>query len=197
LILTVDFALSELSVVERVRRELEGARDYEGAVQVAFDDLIIRLVRFVSVRIDAARSRFPYLNEVGPDNEPKEIDLQKDLFNYLASTGYPAWERSDIASGRTDIVIPHGTFNFVIETKQSDLKWQEGSASEFVAQASAYHQTDVRLGVLAVLDLSSRRPGEPHLDACFFVAKDNYSRDDTRTVLVARVPGNKRTPSDQ
>lgn len=154
-------------------------------------------MRFVSTRLDAARSRYPYLNEVGPGNEPKEIDLQKDLYDYLGSAGYPAWERENVASGRTDIVVPLGPFNFVIETKQDDSEWQDGASAAFVSQATAYQQTDVRLGVLAVLDLSSRRPGYPRLDACFFVEKDRYSSTDERTVLVVRVPGNKRTPSEQ
>lgn len=149
------------------------------------------------MRLEAARSRFPYLNEIGAGSEPKEIDLQKDLYNYLGSAGYPAWERDNVASGRTDIIFPTGPFNFVIETKMDHRDWDNGTAAAFVAQATAYQQTDMRLGVLAVLDLSKRRPGDPHLDGCFFVKSDLYSANDVRTVLVVRVPGNKRTPSDQ
>lgn len=197
LTLTIEINPAEADVFHRVQHQLHGAPDYEGAVKATFDDLLIRLVRFVSIRLDAARSRYPYLNEVGACNKPQEIDLQKDLYDYLASAGYPAWERCGVASGRTDIIVPRGPFDFVIETKQSDSKWQDGSSAAFVAQTTAYQQTNVRLGVLAVLDLSLRRPGDPHLDACFFVVKDRYSPTDERTALVVRVPGNKRTPSDQ
>jgi hypothetical protein len=197
LTLTLDLKRAEADVIDRVRRELQGARDYYGDVKAAFDDLLIRLVRFISMRIDAARSRFQYLNEIVAGHEPKELDLQKDLYAYLGSTGYPAWERDNVASGRTDIIVPSGPFNFVIETKQDDTEWREGTAAAFVAQATAYQQTDVRLGIVAVLDLSFRRPGDPHLDRCFFVSEDRYSATDKRTVLVVRVPGNKRTPSDQ
>ncbi|MDP9024807.1 MAG: hypothetical protein M3N13_05510 [Candidatus Eremiobacteraeota bacterium] len=180
-----------------MRRELHGAPDYEGSVKAAFDDLLIRIVRFVSMRLEAARSRYPYLNKISASNGPKEIDLQNDLFDYLGSTGYTAWERDNVASGRTDIVVPMGPFSFVIETKQDDAQWHEGSSAVFVAQATAYQQTDVRLGILAVLDLSVRRPGDPHLDGCFSVKTDRYSMSDERTVVLVRVPGNKRTPSDQ
>jgi hypothetical protein len=197
LTLTVDLKLGEAPVLDRMRRELQSTREYRGTVKLAFDDLLIRLVRFVSMRLDASRFRYKYLNEVVVGSEPQEIDLQKDLYDFLGSTGYPAWERDNIASGRTDIVVPLGSFNFVIETKKNSSVWKEGSSAAFVAQATAYQQTDVRLGVLAVLDLSVRRPGDPHLDECFFVSHDQYSRADERTVLVVRVPGNKRTRSNQ
>jgi hypothetical protein len=197
LILTVEIKPSEAKIFDRLRNELHGAPDYDGAAKTAFDDLMFRLLRFVSMRIDAARSRYRYLRQVVAGSEPKEIDLQKDLYDYLGSAGYPAWERANVASGRTDIVFPSGPYEFVIETKQDDREWEEGTAATFVAQATAYQQTDMRLGVLAVLDLSVRRPGDPHLDGCFFVRSDRYSARDERTVLVVRVPGNKRTPSDQ
>jgi hypothetical protein len=195
--LTIDLKRSEARLFDRIRAELHGSRDYEGAVKVAFDDLSFKLLRFVSIRLDAIGSRYPYLNEIAPGNEPKEVDLQRDLFQYLAGFGYPIWEFSNVASGRADIVIPYGSFNFSIETKQDAAEWLEGSVAAFVAQATAYQQTDVRLGVLAVLDLSARRPGDPALEGCFFVATDRYSATDERTVLVVRVPGNKRTPSRQ
>jgi hypothetical protein len=118
LTLTVDLKLGEAPVLDRMRRELQSTREYRGTVKLAFDDLLIRLVRFVSMRLDASRFRYKYLNEVVVGSEPQEIDLQKDLYDFLGSTGYPAWERDNIASGRTDIVVPLGSFNFVIETKK-------------------------------------------------------------------------------
>lgn len=157
---------SETQLFGQLRAALRGSQDYEGAAKLAFDDLIFRLLRFVSIRLDATGSRYPYLSEIVPGNEPKEVDLQRDLFHYLSGFGYPIWEAPNVASGRADILVPYSTFNFSIETKQDAAEWDNGSAAAFVAQATAYQQTDVRLGVLAVLDLSIRRPGDPPLAGC-------------------------------
>jgi hypothetical protein len=55
----------------------------------------------------------------------------------------------------------------------------------------------VRLGVLAVLDLSDRPAGVPHFDACFTVRERSVFATDNRCAVVMRVPANRRTPSDQ
>lgn len=188
---------AESKIFGVVTRTLRGVPDYEGEAKAAFDDLVVRLLRFVSTRADAARSRFPYLSEIVDGHEPKEATLQRDLYDFLASAGFPVWERDNVASGRADIVFQSGLFNFVIETKCSTLTWENGSAPGFAEQATAHQQTDIRLGVLAVLDLSARPAGDPHLSECFFVHQLTYSGQDRLTVLVVRLPGNKRTPSDQ
>ena len=86
-------------------------------------------------------------------------------------------------------------FRLIIELKRT-FEWSEGELKPFLTQSVAYQQTDVRLGVLGVLDLSDRQPGIPHIDACFQVKNCEVDGEADRTALIMRVPGNARTPSD-
>jgi len=54
----------------------------------------------------------------------------------------------------------------------------------------------VRLGILAILDPSDRTAGHPHFDQCFKVRDLADDSGESRTAVIVRVPGNRRTPSD-
>jgi hypothetical protein len=58
-----------------------------------------------------------------------------------------------------DIYIPQRGFRFVIEVKRLQDEWSDEALQPFLRQTTAYQQTDVRLGFLAVLDLSDRPAG--------------------------------------
>jgi hypothetical protein len=95
-----------------------------------------------------------------------------------------------------DIYIPQRGFRFVIEVKRLQDEWSDEALQPFLRQTTAYQQTDVRLGFLAVLDLSDRPAGIPHMDECVFLRTRIASPSDRRHAVVMRVPGNRRTPSD-
>jgi hypothetical protein len=158
---------------------------------------MIFLVRFLKIRVDGDGTRFPYLRRIEAAKAPRENDLQHDLWEFLSSSEYPEAERRQISAGRADIYIPQGRFRFVIEVKRSLGAWTEDGLEGLLRQTTAYQQTDVRLGVLAVLDLSDRPAGVPHLIDCFMVRERSVSATDGRCAVVVRVPANRRTPSDQ
>lgn len=176
---------------------LEGKPDYAGEVARRFDRLIFFLLRFLKLRIDGRGASYPYLSRIENDEAPHEGELQNDLWTFLTGTDYPEAERSDISAGRVDIYVPQrGGFRFVIEVKRLQEKWSENAIAPLLRQATGYQQTDVRLGVLAVLDLSDRPAGVPHMDECAFLRPRIVSPTDVRHAVVLRVPGNRRVPSD-
>jgi hypothetical protein len=128
-----------------------------------------------------------------------EHELQDDLASFLVAQGEAEVERSGVASGRADIYLAQPVrpaFRFVIEVKRLLIPWSGEAVAGFLRQTTAYAQNDLRLGVLAVLDLSDRPAGFPHLDDCMFVAERPLAGPDRRHALVVRLPGNVRTPSD-
>ncbi|WP_419697296.1 hypothetical protein ACN2CC_35420 (plasmid) [Mesorhizobium muleiense] len=147
--------------------------------------------------MDGDGTRFPYLRRIEESKAPGEDALQYDLWQFLSTSEYPEAERKQVSAGRADIYIPQGRFRFVIEVKRSLSAWTEDGLGGLLRQTTAYQQTDVRLGVLTILDLSDRPAGTPHFDACFMVRERNVSITDKRCAVVMRVPGNRRTPSDQ
>lgn len=165
-------------------------------MQAKFDRLALSLVRFVRLRIDGDGTRFPYLRKIVGDSPPGEAELQNDLWEFLTTSDYPEAERKQVSAGRVDILIPQGAFRFVIEVKRLLGQWSGPTLQPLLRQTTAYQQTDVRLGVLAILDLSDRPSGIPHFDQCFEVHDRSGTGDDVRTALTIRVPGNRRTPSD-
>lgn len=181
---------------DKIVGQLDGSFDYDGEVKAQFDRLVILLIKFLSDRIDGESKRFAYLKRFSSKaTAPKESALQEDLHNYLLSVLSADVEKTDISSGRVDIYIPRIDFRLVIELKRG-FKWTDDELTPFLTQTVAYNQTDIRLGVLGVLDLSDRLPGVPHIDNCFEVVKRKVDGEVDRTALIMRVPGNVRTPSD-
>lgn len=200
-VVQVPMSITEQEMVERVRSELAEGPDYKGKVKQWFDLLVVRLCKFLTSRADMGviKGKFAYLAEVASDRTelPHETELQLDLYNYLLSSmASPLLEVPYIAAGRTDIYLPMDRFRFVIEVKRSTaVSWSRYNIRPHSVQASAYSVGDVRLGVLATLDLSERPPGTPHVSECFGVIRRRMSGTDVRSVVFMRIGGNRRTPS--
>ena len=193
---SIELTIAQDRLFESICRELVGSADYEGEVRARFDHLVFLLVKFVSDRMDAEGARFSYLRTVPTGSDlPMEAELQEDLNSFLTSADFPAQERRNVAAGRTDIVLDYRRFRFVIEVKRETDNWSNSSMRAYINQSSAYQQTDVRLGVLAVLDLTDRPSGVPHLDQAISVVRRAVENEPERTVVLLRIPGNRRKPS--
>jgi hypothetical protein len=177
-----------------------GNVDYAGVAKARFQRLLVQMIRFCRTRTDALSVVYPYLRRLdGEEDRPHEKELQGDIEAFLIGQGNVDIERSDISSGRVDIYLPQPirpTFRFIIEVKRICGKWDDGELGKFLNQTTAYQQADLRIGILAVLDLSDRPAGVPHFDQCLYLAEREISNADRRHAVVMRVPGNKRTPSD-
>lgn len=193
----IELSLKEQELFEKVKAEVASDQDYRADVQMRFDRALLLIIKFVRLRIDEMRARQPYLASFSDRADaPKEVALQLDLLAYLSASGSIEIERSSVSSGRADLYIPETGFRFVIEVKRLLDNW-DGELESFIAQTAAYQQTDVRLGFLAVLDLTEREPGTPHFSNCIFTRLRTFPDSDVRRVVVVRVPGNKSTPSQQ
>jgi hypothetical protein len=193
-------SVTEQDMVSHVLKKLEGAKDYKGKVAEWFNLLVVRLCKFLCHRNDmgVVKGYFAYLKRVDDRTKlPHESELQLDLLNYLRATYQaPLIEVSHVAGGRADIYISFEHFRFVIEVKRSTApKWSLFSVRPHSRQALSYTTSDVRLSVLATLDLSVRDPGDPHISSCFGVIRRLPTSTDVRTAVVMRVPGNRLTPS--
>jgi hypothetical protein len=177
-----------------------GNADYTGAAKARFDRLLVLLIRFCRTRIDSLGAAFPYLRRLQHgDERPLEEALHSDLRDFLAAQGSTEVERSNVASGRADIYLPQPgrpAFRFVIEVKRILDSWTDSNIAPFLRQTTAYQQADLKIGVLAVLDLSDRQAGVPHFNQCLYVAERDVDAADRRHAVIVRIPGNKRTPSD-
>ena len=172
-------------------------QDYQKPVASRFDRLLLLFIKFVHSRIDDVGSIRHYLRAFAiRANAPPERALQADLFDYLLGHGYVDMEKSSVSAGRADLYLPEDGYRFVIEVKRLLDDW-DSEIPPFVGQTAAYQQTDVRLGALAILDLTNRPAGSPHLNQCFEVRSQTFADGDSRRVVVVRVPGNRLVPSQQ
>jgi hypothetical protein len=191
----------EQRILQRLIDRISTHPDYlDRQVQEHFNLLLVRLVKFLSARMNLSpvNDAFRYL--VAPTQGkplPTEFELQKDMFDFLCSSGYADMERPNVSSGRADIFVPNGDFRFVIEVKRAPTaRWSWLRTRGYIKQAAAYHATDIRLGFLAVLDLSVRDPGTPHFDSCMGVISRKIGLSDQRMVIAMRVPANRRPPNE-
>lgn len=161
-------SITEQQMVSHVVKQLEHAKGYEGKVKRWFDLLVVRLCKFLCLRNDMGvfKGRYVYLKRAEDRTKlPHESELQLDLLDYLRGNyEAPLIEVPHVAGGRTDIYIGFDGFRLVIEVKRSTAKtWSKFSVRPHSRQAASYSASDVRLGVVATLDLSVRAPGDPHI----------------------------------
>ena len=196
----IPLSIIEKEMVDHVLAKLQGAQDYKGIVKGWFDLLVVRLCKFLCLRNDigVVKGRYAYLQRTNDRSVlPQEFELQLDLLDFLrGSLDGVHIEVPHVSSGRTDIYIGFEGFRFVIEVKRSTtVRWSTFSIRPHLRQAAAYSSSDVRLGVLATLDLSVRDPGDPHVTSCLGVVRRHASKNDERAVVFMRVAGNRLSPS--
>lgn len=194
-------------MLDLVRDELSPCEDFQGAVADQFMDLVSRTLKFLKSRQDAGPSSFggraAYLFAWGknPDDAPLEAELAADYHQFLESAGSSvglASEVRDRGGGRVDVLVHYGTHSFTAELKREFQNATPDALRYYLGQAGSYQGTGVRLGILLVLDLTQKLSYVPHLrsNAWVDVAPALTPGDLPRYVVVARVPGNRRVPSD-
>jgi hypothetical protein len=196
-LIPADISLIEERIFDAMRAAVASDRDYHEPIASRFDRLLFLLIKFVRSRTDDVGALRPYLARFSKRaSAPPERELQLDLFDYLLGHGYVEMEKSSVSAGRADLYLPELNFRFVIEVKRLLDDWEQ-ELVPFIGQTAAYQQTDIRLGVLAVLDLTLRSAGTPHFEQCFDARVRTFDDGDKRRVIVVRVPGNRTVPSQQ
>tara|TARA_R110002072_G_scaffold28296_3_gene91060 strand:- start:1878 stop:3797 length:1920 start_codon:yes stop_codon:yes gene_type:complete len=198
-------ARSNSPLVNEILKELfsglESCSDFSGRVRQTFEDLIVLSLRFLRDRQDLGRAtggpRCRYLFAWGDDEAPPlEADLQSDYRDFLMGSPYGEFskvEARDHAGGRVDVAISFETHRFVAELKRELVSSSREGLRRYLGQASLYQGTDVRLGLLIVLDLTDKSTGVPHFRDNVWL--EEIGGPSPRFVVVLRVQGNRIRPS--
>ncbi len=190
-------------IFRNVTAQLVDCPDYVSEVKETFNDLLLRTIHFLANRMDlgkgsAAPNQMYLFEWESGEAAPHEKLLQHDYWNYLVSCygNKIRVEVSDIASGRVDLELCYAKQRFIAEMKRELSNAEPSNIKKFLGQIAIYEATDVRLGLLLVLDLTDKSKGIPHIEQNVWLEKHAVgSFADTRYVVVFRVPGNRIPPS--
>jgi hypothetical protein len=183
-----------------VRTKLAGSFYYVDKVKTMFDRLVLQVILFCMDRQDAASKELGSRGTYLFDKNAVEADLQKDLREFLVGNltgGGTQTEVEGIAKGRSDIYIGHGSWRFLIELKKHDGQVSPEVARRYFGQAASYQGTNVKLGMLGILELVNRTGPPPAIEDCIWYDSLVPDGDTTaRHLVVFKVPGRMRRPSE-
>lgn len=190
-------------VVQRILSEVRIAfakcSDYKGVVRDDFDELALQVVLFCKDRQDAGLKELGARGAYLRDPNATEFQFQADLREWLSGNfrrGDVRTEVEGVAAGRADIYVGFGAHRFIIELKRHHGMVNEDVARQYLGQAGSYQGTNVKLGMLGVLELVNRDGPPASLDECIWY--DAIVPSGTRVArhhVVFRVPGVLRSPS--
>ena len=129
----------------------------------------------------------------------KEDDLKSDLIDWYKGNQAlyaPHVETQHIGGGRADISFTFDNFRFVIELKRENKNATRESLKKYLPQSVAYQATDIAVGMIVVLDLSSASLSAHLRDNVWVERVPPPEPGGTdRFALIVRIPGNKKAPS--
>ncbi|MER9337417.1 hypothetical protein NKJ06_26105 [Mesorhizobium sp. M0293] len=194
-------SVAVIDMLERVAASLSAVPDYKRPkASIDFNTLVLSLGIFLEQKLDSSieQDRFSaYLFQHG-DSLPVEKDLQQDFLRHGKSSALPIQDEvKGVAGGRADIRYDNGRHRLTIEVKRELKDASFDSLLEFYGeQTLMYQTTNLKLGVMLVLDLSQHRVTTSHMDTWYETRVGDLMKDGTeRGVLIVKVPGRRGTPS--
>lgn len=189
------------TVIRNLRRNADYRRDPDG--RTLFDIVLWTTVLFVVMRSNVGVSslgRTRYLFERDPAKPPLEAELHADYFEFLMGSSLASVcqaEARDIGGGRVDILFSFMRTKTVAEIKRTRQKLtNDGVVSRFGLQKASYDVTNVRYGILMVLDLREIGGGQPvvseRVSVHHLVPRWGTSE---HAIVLFRVQGRRATPS--
>lgn len=187
-------------VFSDIRARLEGISHYEGKVRATFDQLLLQVILFCMDRQDAAKRELGERGSYLFEKNAVEGDLQKDLRDFLVGNLPGATVQTEvegIAKGRCDVYVGHGGWRFIIELKRHKDLATPNEVRKYLGQAASYQGTNVKLGMLGILELIDRTEPPAALENCFWYDSLVPAGDtQARHVVVFKVPGGLRRPNE-
>lgn len=187
--------------LEEMEAALQANPDYarNPEARALFNSVLIRTLawQYELENIEPGKRRLSdYL--FNPDAD--EADLQEDyLATVQAGTGGGGVrsEARAIGHGRADVAFDMGLVTIVAELKKTDrTSTLEELLDKHGPQATAYQRSNVRLGLLVVLDLVDRGGTGEHFSASSkLLEKTSPGTTTPYSVAVFRIQGRKTTPS--
>lgn len=178
---------------------------YVGQFAADVDRMLLRLLRFVDLRLSETQKyggqARAYLRQLKKDEDkPREAELGRDLRDFLRGQGLRVrMEETNVGGGRVDIAWQPNTELITLELKRdwADPSW-DAYATTYGPQAISYQVVGPPVNFLVVLDLTPKPQGLAAIPACIDVRTLPGPAGDPRprTLIMVRVQGNKRDPSD-
>jgi len=199
-----DLALAIEEILADITPKLERFKDYRNPdIRIRFDAVLLQTLRFLENRMDMTRKHAPrldYLFEPATGQPlPKEERLHTDYYEFLVGNLMSSVkvEVSDVASGRVDVYINFGNLRFSAEVKRDEDDCSFAALRQkYIGQSAEYSNTNVRLGLLLVLDLTPKPHGAGDIRNKVAVESVTTPGDsEARGIVVVVVPGRRRTPS--
>lgn len=194
-------SISVIQMLERVNAGLSVVPDYNRPkAHSDFNTLVFSLGTFLEQKLDSSveQDRFSaYLFRHG-DNLPVEKDLQQDFLRHGKSSALPIQDEvKGVAGGRADIRYDNGRHRLTIEVKRECKDASFDRLLELYGdQTLMYQTTNLKLGIMLVLDLSKHHVTTAHMDTWYETRVGNLMKDGTQWgVLIVKVPGRRGTPS--
>lgn len=168
-----------------------------------FDAALYWTVQFLLNRLELTQKDDPsvsYLFEREDSSLPTESALQEDYYRFLSI--YAAGtdlEPMNIGGGRADLRMRSSGERLVIEVKRESADCSfDGLAAAYAAQTTDYQNVSIRIGFLLVLDqCTPNLEGTPHISSLVEPRKVTRTGESVpRVVVIVRVPGRRRRPSD-
>jgi hypothetical protein len=186
-------------VYAEILEGLADAPDFAGDHGVSLRSLIADLLDFLSYcsryQLNFGGDILKYLGEPNAH----ESRMADHLTTWLETVG--GWSVSsevphEGSGGRVDVRVALGADRFIIECKRDKAPAAKGTVDPFLAQADRYLGTSLRIGGLAILDLSPKDIGSVRgLDTSVWIA-DVPAADPagpTRKIFCVVIPGNRAT----
>jgi hypothetical protein len=193
-------------ILDDLFSKLQEAPDFrDPQVGMAFQLLVQKTLLFLALRYDFSRLMAPpqcvYLFQADDGKQKtKEKALHQDFYGSLKMSDlarHVEAEVPEVAGGRVDVLLRFDDFRFVVEIKRELSDASAEGLRQYLGQSVLYHSTDMKLGLLLVLDLTEKTSGPTSLERSIWVDRSRPTpSDDWRYVIVAVVPGNRRKPSD-
>jgi len=137
-----------------------------------------------------------YLFQTNP--LPKEDALQSDYFDFMYGLLMGTTvEVSNIGGGRADVQFQYRGIRIIAELKKEEDNCSFDNLEQcYSTQGVEYQNTNVRLGILLVLDLTKKDGGVSHIESQVKVVDVLRPGEDCpRSLVIVKVPGRRKTPS--
>lgn len=182
---------------EQILDDLAEAPDFAGGHAGPLRSLIADMLDFVSYcsryQLNFGGEILKYLGEANAH----ESRMADHLTSWLETVG--GWSVSsevpnEGSGGRVDVRVALGADRFIIECKRDKMPAAKGTVDPFLAQADRYLGTSLRVGGVAILDLSPKNVGPVRgLDTSAWVAEVPAAdpAGPSRKIVCLVIPGNR------
>lgn len=167
--------------------------------RLLFLPVLTLTLKFLESRMDLTKGDYKLVTYLFQTNPlPKEDSLQEDYFGYMNSQLMgSSVEVSNVGGGRADVLFQYKGSRIV-----SELKKEEDNCSfdhlkkKYAAQGTEYQNTNARLGILLVLDLTPKDGEVGHITSLVKVVDIvRQGEASPRNLVIVKVPGRRKTPS--